>query len=136
MNFGYLDLPDKEYEMVELAGTWSRERHPHTRELNYGIRGVYSMRGCSSHQFNPFIMLKRRNADEFSGEVIGFSLVYSGDFLAQVDVDNSLCDNLYFEDGVTPVKPMPSNYYTIPTKTVAYNGKLLGRTRFIELNKN
>lgn len=46
-----------------------------------------------------------------------------------VDVDNSLCDNLYFEDGVTPVKPMPDNYYTIPTKTVAYkyNGKLQGR---------
>ena len=35
--------------------------------------------------------------------------------------------NLYFEDGVTPVKPMPSNYYTIPTKTVAYNGKMQGR---------
>lgn len=44
-----------------------------------------------------------------------------------VDVDNSLCDNLYFEDGVTPVKPMPDNYYTIPTKVVAYNGKLQGR---------
>ena len=33
-------------------------------------------------------MLKRKEADEFSGEVIGFSLVYSGDFLAQVEVDN------------------------------------------------
>ncbi|MDD6514149.1 MAG: alpha-galactosidase [bacterium] len=85
---GCLDLPDKEYEMVELAGTWSRERHPHTRELNYGVQSVYSMRGCSSHQFNPFLMLKRKNADEFSGEVLGFSLVYSGDFLAQVEVDN------------------------------------------------
>ena len=74
--------------MVELAGTWSRERHPHTRELNYGVQSVYSMRGCSSHQFNPFLMLKRKNADEFSGEVLGFSLVYSGDFLAQVEVDN------------------------------------------------
>ena len=85
---GCLDLPDKEYEMVELAGTWSRERHPHIRRLSYGIQSVYSMRGCSSHQFNPFIMLKRRNADEFSGEVMGFSLVYSGDFLAQIEVDN------------------------------------------------
>ena len=83
-----LDLPDKEYEMVELAGTWNRERHPHTRKLCYGTQGVYSMRGCSSHQFNPFLMLKRKEADEFSGEVIGFSLVYSGDFLAQVEVDN------------------------------------------------
>ena len=85
---GCLDLPDKEYSMVELAGTWSRERHPHTRELDYGVQSVYSMRGCSSHQFNPFLMLKRKNTDEFSGEAIGFSLVYSGDFLAQAEVDN------------------------------------------------
>lgn len=85
---GCLDLPDKEYEMVELAGTWSRERHPQTRALNYGVQSIYSMRGCSSHQFNPFLMLKRKNADEHSGEVMGFSLVYSGDFLAQVEVDN------------------------------------------------
>lgn len=85
---GCLDLPDKEYEMAELAGAWNRERHPHVRELSYGIQGIYSMRGCSSHQFNPFLMLKRKNADEFSGEVLGFSLIYSGDFLAQVEVDN------------------------------------------------
>lgn len=84
---GCLDLPDKEYEMTELAGSWIRERHVHTRELEYGIQGIYSMRGCSSHQFNPFIMLKRKHADEFSGEAMGFSLVYSGDFLAQVEVD-------------------------------------------------
>lgn len=85
---GCLDLPDKEYEMVELTGAWSRERYPHTRTLSYGTQGIYSMRGCSSHQFNPFLMLKRRNTDEFSGEVFGFSLIYSGDFLAQVEVDN------------------------------------------------
>lgn len=84
---GCLDLPDKEYEMTELAGSWIRERHVHTRELEYGIQGIYSMRGCSNHQFNPFIMLKRKHADEFSGEAMGFSLVYSGDFLAQVEVD-------------------------------------------------
>ena len=84
---GCLDLPDKDYEMTELAGAWIRERHVHTRKLSYGLQSVYSMRGCSSHQFNPFIMLKRENTDEFSGEAIGFSLVYSGDFLAQVEVD-------------------------------------------------
>lgn len=84
---GCLDLPDKDYEMTELAGSWIRERHVHTRKLSYGVQSVYSMRGCSSHQFNPFLMLKRENASEFSGEVIGFSLVYSGDFLAQVEVD-------------------------------------------------
>ena len=42
-------------------------------------------------------------------------------------VDNSLCDHLYFEDGVTPVKPMPESYYTIPSTTVSYNGSFQGR---------
>ena len=85
---GCVDLPDREYEMIELAGAWSRERSIRTRALEYGIQSVYSMRGGSSHQFNPFLALKRKNADEFSGEVMGFSLVYSGSFLAQVEVDN------------------------------------------------
>lgn len=85
---GCMDLPDKEYEMVELAGAWSRERHIKEQSLYYGIQGVYSLRGCSSHQFNPFLALKRKQADEFTGEVIGFSLVYSGDFIAQAEVDN------------------------------------------------
>ena len=85
---GCLDLPDKEYEMIELAGAWSRERHVQTRELNYGTQGIYSMRGGSSHQFNPFLALKRRETTERAGEAIGFSLVYSGDFLAQAEVDN------------------------------------------------
>ena len=33
------------------------------------------------------IHLKRKDTTEFNGEIIGFSLVYSGNFLAQVDVD-------------------------------------------------
>lgn len=82
-----LDLPDKEYEMLTLSGSWSRERHVCKRNLQYGLQGVYSLRGCSSHQHNPFIALMRKGADEFKGEVIGFSLVYSGDFIAQAEVD-------------------------------------------------
>ena len=47
------------------------------------------MRGCeSSYQFNPFLALARENADEFQGQVYGFNLVYSGNFLAQTEVDN------------------------------------------------
>lgn len=83
-----VDFPDKEYVMVDLAGAWTRERSIRERKLDYGVQSVHSMRGCSSHQFNPFLALKRENADEFQGEVYGFSFVYSGNFLAQVEVDN------------------------------------------------
>lgn len=83
-----VDFPDKDYVMLDLAGGWSRERNIREHQLEYGVQSVHSMRGCSSHQFNPFLALKRRNTDEFQGEVYGFSFVYSGNFLAQVEVDN------------------------------------------------
>lgn len=82
-----VDLPDCDYEMIELTGAWARERSVKTRKLEHGVQSVYSMRGCSSSNYNPFLALKRPNTDEFSGEVYGFSLVYSGNFLAQVEVD-------------------------------------------------
>lgn len=83
-----VDLPDKDYEMIDLAGVWARERHVRRHKLDYGIQSIYSMRGCSSYQFNLFLALARENADEFQGQVYGFSLVYSGNFLAQTEVDN------------------------------------------------
>ncbi|MGV8979740.1 alpha-galactosidase [Clostridium sp.] len=82
-----LDLPSDEYEMVQLSGAWSRERHIKARKLQPGIQSIYSARGASSANHNPFIALKSLNADEFQGEVYGFSLVYSGNFKAQVEVD-------------------------------------------------
>ena len=82
-----LDLPDKQYEMIELTGAWGRERAVKTRKLEHGIQAVYSMRGSSSSNYNPFLALKRPETTETFGEAIGFSLVYSGNFLAQAEVD-------------------------------------------------
>ncbi|MDM0917382.1 alpha-galactosidase [Clostridium perfringens] len=82
-----LDLPDSNYNMIQLNGAWGRERHVHGRSIKEGTQGFYSLKGASSAEFNPFLALRRRNTDEFSGEVIGFSLVYSGNFMAEVDVD-------------------------------------------------
>ncbi|MCI8605373.1 MAG: alpha-galactosidase [Hungatella sp.] len=82
-----LDLPDDEYEWIQFSGAWGRERHVKTRMLQQGIQSVGSARGASGHFHNPFVMLKRPTADEFQGEVMGFSLIYSGNFLAQAEVD-------------------------------------------------
>ena len=82
-----IDLHDSNYEMIQLDGAWSRERHVNTRHLSQGIQSIASSRGTSSANHNPFLALKRPNATEHEGEVFGFSLVYSGNFLAQVEVD-------------------------------------------------
>lgn len=81
-----LDLPDYDYEWIHFSGAWARERHVKVRKLEQGLQAVDSTRGTSSNNHNPFILLKRPTADEFQGEVIGFSLVYSGNFLAQIEV--------------------------------------------------
>jgi len=83
-----IDLPDANFEMVQLSGSWARERHIKSRKLVPGIQSIASTRGTSSAQQNPFLALKRPETTEHQGEVYGVSLVYSGNFLAQVEVDH------------------------------------------------
>ena len=47
------------------------------RKLEQGIQSVESTHGHSSHVHNPFVVLKRPETTEFSGEAYGFSLIYS-----------------------------------------------------------
>nr|MCR4656097.1 alpha-galactosidase [Lachnospiraceae bacterium] len=82
-----LDLIDMDYEMLQLSGTWSRERYIKTRKLEMGIQAVQGLIGTgSSAEENPFIALKRPDTTEHTGEVFGLSLVYSSNFLAQAEV--------------------------------------------------
>lgn len=83
-----VDLPDKDYEMIHLAGAWARERNIKVRKLEQGIQAISSIRGASSAEHNPFLALKRPSTTEFAGEVYGFSFVYSGSFLAEIEVSN------------------------------------------------
>ncbi|WP_105616242.1 alpha-galactosidase [Vallitalea okinawensis] len=82
-----IDLPDSDYDMVYLAGKWTRECHLKKRPLNAGLQGISSSRGASSSIQNPFFALAREKTDENVGEVYGFSFVYSGNFLGQVEVN-------------------------------------------------
>ena len=82
-----LDLPDDRYDWIQFSGSWARERYPMTHPLHQGIQSVGSIRGNSSHQHNPFVILKRPDATENAGEALGFSLLYSGNFLIQAETD-------------------------------------------------
>lgn len=83
-----IDMPDGDYQSLQLSGSWARERSVKVRDLEPGITAVSSMRGNSSHQHNPFMALKRKDTTEQKGDAYGFSLIYSGNFLAQAEVDN------------------------------------------------
>jgi alpha-galactosidase len=82
-----LDLPDAGWELIHLSGSWARERHVRTRPLVMGRQSISSARGSSSHVHNPFLCLRRSSTTEEHGEAIGVALVYSGNFLAEVEVE-------------------------------------------------
>ncbi len=83
-----VDFNHSDFEFMQLSGAWIRERHIHKRDLVPGIHRIDSKRGSSSHNQNPFIALLAKDSGEDFGEVYGLSLVYSGGFLGQVEVDS------------------------------------------------
>jgi len=82
-----LDFPEARGELIQLSGGWAKERGLIRRPLASGTQSVESRRGASSHQQHPFVALVDRTTTETAGEARGFSLVYSGNFLAQAEVD-------------------------------------------------
>jgi alpha-galactosidase len=82
-----MDFHHADYDILHLSGAWTRERHIERRALASGIQAIESRRGSSSHQQNPFVALLSKDANEDHGDVYGISLVYSGSFIAQAEVD-------------------------------------------------
>lgn len=82
-----LELPSGDYDFLSLYGTHAKEGNVNRFSLHRGIQRIESVRGSSSPQHQPFFALMQRQTSENSGEVYGFHFIYSGNFLAQTEVD-------------------------------------------------
>ena len=82
-----LDMDYKDYELITMHGSWARERHMQRRRIGLGHQGVASVRGETSHQEHPFLALVTPNTTQETGEVYAMHFVYSGNFIAEVAVD-------------------------------------------------
>ncbi|MED4227159.1 alpha-galactosidase [Neobacillus cucumis] len=120
-----VDFPDDQFEMLHLAGAWAREAHVELQRLTKGIQSIYSARGASSHAHNPFLALKRFDTTEHTGEVYGFSLVYSGNFLGQVEVDTYSVTRVMM--GINPFqfkwKLNPTKSFQTPECVMVYSNE-------------
>ncbi|WP_156286483.1 alpha-galactosidase [Oceanivirga salmonicida] len=81
-----LDLIDSDYDLISLSGHWGRECKYNREKLNRGIKTIDSKRGSSSATYNPFIALSEPNSDFDKGIMIGFNLIYSGNFEVNIEV--------------------------------------------------
>ena len=82
-----LDFADHDFDRLNLYGGHAAERSLERVSLMRGVQETGSRRGASSHQQSPFLALARKDAGETSGEVYGFSLIWSGEasFVTEVE---------------------------------------------------
>ncbi len=120
------------YDLIHLKGAWARERSVVRVPQGEGEYRIFSQRGASGHEENPFIALCRKNADEFSGEVWAMNLIYSGSFLALSCVDNA--GNTRMSAGMDPAtfswRLEPGENFCTPEAVLVYSdGGLNGMSR-------
>ena len=82
-----LDFYYKDLEIIHFYGRHAMERMTERRGLPYGITSICSKRGTSSHQHNPSVILCEKNTTEDFGNCYGMALVYSGNFLIEIEKD-------------------------------------------------
>ena len=93
-------LNGADFDMVSLPGRYGQERQVERQHMTHHIHTIGSVRGSSSHQQNPFAVLCDKNATEDYGRCYGFSLMYSGNFLAEIELDQY--DQLRLVMGIHP----------------------------------
>jgi alpha-galactosidase len=123
-----MDFADYNYDIITLSGSWARERHLVKRPVVRGTQSIESRRGASGHSENPFMALVSKNATETTGEAYGFSFVYSGNFLASVEVDQY--DTMRVSMGINPFdfswKLEPEEEFITPEVVMAYSSEGIG----------
>ena len=111
------------YDVIHLKGAWARERHVMRQTQGEGEYRIFSQRGASGHEANPFLALCERSATEFSGEVWAVSLVYSGSFEALSYVNNT--ENSRLSIGLNPDvftwKLEPGETFVSPEAAMVYS---------------
>lgn len=118
-----LDLPNEQYEWLHLDGAWARENHLSREKIHRGVQHISSTRGASSHVHNPFLAICQPQTTESQGQVYGFGLIYSGNFRAQIELDNY--DRLRVQLGINPFQFQwqlkPNEMFVSPEAVMVYS---------------
>lgn len=82
-----LDWEYGDFSLISFYGRHSMEMNLQKEKIHHGVQSIGSVRGISSHQYNPFVMVCEKNTTETMGSCYGFSFLYSGEFLIEVEKD-------------------------------------------------
>ena len=123
-----VDVQYGEYDFISFYGRHAMERNLSRVPVHHGVQAVGSTRGASSHHYNPFVILAEHNATETAGNCFGLSFVYSGDFLAQAEKDQTGQTRVLM--GIHPgnfsYKLAPGESFCAPEAAMVYSSRGFG----------
>lgn len=124
-----LDLPSTQFDLITLNGAHTNEANLSRQPLHAGIQKIESSRGTSSPQHQPFLALADPSTNEFQGEVYAFHFIYSGNFAAQVEVEQYGSSRIQlgiqpetFEWRLEPKQDFQTPEVVINYSTAGFNG--------------
>lgn len=124
-----LELPNGSWEAIHFHGRHAMERRLERLPLMHGAMEVGSRRGTSSHQHNPGVILCSPDAAEEHGDCYGLSLIYSGNFSMEIEMDQM--DSVRAVCGINPeffeYRLEPGEAFDTPQLMMTYSGSGLGR---------
>ena len=124
-----LELPNGSWEAIHFHGRHAMERRLERLPLMHGTMEVGSRRGTSSHQHNPGVILCSPDATEEHGGCYGLSLIYSGNFSMEIEMDQM--DSVRAVCGINPeffeYRLEPGETFDTPQLMMTYSGSGLGR---------
>lgn len=123
-----LDWINGEFEWMTFYGRHVMERNVQRSELDHGIHAIGSVRGTSSHHYNPFVIVCEKNTEEETGTCYGFSFLYSGEF--QIEAEKDQVNQTRLICGIHPDnfawELQPGEEFDTPEVMMTYSGEGFG----------
>ena len=128
---GYLSIKAQQYHLTHFHGSWAGEMKLTEELLTQGSKIIESKKGLRTTQTDntSFLLALGQASQEDSGEVIGGSLAWSGNYRLSFEVDEYLNLNV-----LAGINPFASNYslssaevFQTPTLVLSYSDQGKGQ---------
>lgn len=124
-----LDMVGGEYDFITFYGRHAMERNYQRLPIGHGVTKIGSLRGSSSHQYNPAVIIAEREATEDAGSCYSMSFVYSGGFQSEAGMDQyyqtRVLMGLSEEQFAYPLNP--GEHFQSPEVIMSYSSEGLAR---------
>ncbi len=124
-----LDIVSGDFDLITFGGRYAMERNVERTPIDQGAFSIGSLRGFSSHQYNPMMILAERNCDEDLGKCYAMSFVYSGCFQGKAEKDHTHMTRMQLglQDEIFAYTLNPGEYFRAPEVVMSCSTQGLSR---------